>query len=129
MTTDHKPSVYSELTRICKSGGRVERFKTVSGQEYGPYRLWLKNEVSPGLAMSRSFGDAIAATVGLIAEPDIEEIYIESKDKYLVLATDGVWDKLSNKEVAKIALKYMNADTAVEEIVQEARKKIGRAHV
>ena len=35
----------------------------------GPLRVWLKNEEIPGLAMTRSFGDSVAARVGVIAEP------------------------------------------------------------
>jgi hypothetical protein len=35
----------------------------------GPPRIWLKKQELPGLAMSRSFGDEVAASVGVIAEP------------------------------------------------------------
>ena len=37
----------------------------------GPARVWLKDEEIPGLAMSRSFGDEVAASVGIIAQPGI----------------------------------------------------------
>lgn len=37
----------------------------------GPYRVWLKTENYPGLAMSRSIGDFVAASVGVICEPGI----------------------------------------------------------
>ena len=37
----------------------------------GPHRVWLKTENIPGLAMSRSFGDYVASTVGVIAEPEV----------------------------------------------------------
>jgi hypothetical protein len=33
--------------------------------------VWLKEEEIPGLAMSRSFGDRVAASVGVIALPGI----------------------------------------------------------
>jgi len=38
---------------------------------FGPYRVWLKTENFPGLAMSRSIGDFVAASVGVISEPGI----------------------------------------------------------
>jgi hypothetical protein len=45
---------------------------TDENYEYiGPPRVWLKNEEIPGLAMSRSFGDQVAASVGILAEPGI----------------------------------------------------------
>ncbi len=35
-------------------------------------------------------------------EPDIETRLLTEDDDYLVLASDGVWDVLSNEDVAKI---------------------------
>ncbi len=35
----------------------------------GPYRVWLKHENYPGLAMSRSIGDFVAEGVGVIPLP------------------------------------------------------------
>ncbi len=35
----------------------------------GPDRVWMKNIDVPGLAMSRSFGDQVAASVGVIPIP------------------------------------------------------------
>ena len=40
-----------------------------NGMKSGPYRVWLKNENFPGLAMSRSIGDFVAGSVGCICEP------------------------------------------------------------
>jgi hypothetical protein len=40
-----------------------------NGDPIGPARVWLKKENIPGLAMSRSIGDLIAASVGVIEEP------------------------------------------------------------
>jgi len=37
----------------------------------GPYRVWLKEEPLPGLAMARSFGDVVASQVGVICDPEI----------------------------------------------------------
>ena len=45
----------------------------------GPYRLWLKNENYPGLAMSRSIGDFCAHSVGGISEPGN---YFPNKKRY-----------------------------------------------
>jgi len=41
----------------------------VGGTKLGPFRVWLKNENYPGIAMSRSIGDLCAASVGVIAHP------------------------------------------------------------
>ncbi len=39
------------------------------------------------------------------AEPDIQVFTLTPKDKYIVLATDGLWDELSRKSSAQIASK------------------------
>ena len=40
-----------------------------NGDFIGPMRVWIQEDSIPGLAMSRSFGDKIASTVGVIAVP------------------------------------------------------------
>jgi hypothetical protein len=50
--------------------GRIDAFKDSNGGPVGPMRVWLKNEDSPGLAMSRSLGDGLAESLGVIATPD-----------------------------------------------------------
>ena len=41
------------------------------GKEGGPFRIWMKGCDYPGLAMSRSIGDKIAHSIGVINEPEI----------------------------------------------------------
>ena len=126
LTSDHKPSLPAEKARIEASGGEVRRIISENGEEYGPYRVYIKGERSPGLAMSRSFGDTVAASVGLIAEPDITETSIKPQDKIIVLGSDGIWDRLSNEEVMRMAFKYSKSDQpekAVNAIITEARKR------
>lgn len=41
------------------------------------------------------------------AEPDIQVFTLTPKDKYLILATDGLWDEIKRKESAKIATKLV----------------------
>ena len=48
-----------------------------NGVKSGPFRVWLKNENYPGLAMSRSIGDLIASAIGVTAEPG--KIYLKQK--------------------------------------------------
>ena len=49
----------------------------MNGDPIGPYRVWLKHENVPGLAMARSMGDTVAAQVGVIHEPGISIEYIQ----------------------------------------------------
>jgi hypothetical protein len=50
--------------------------------------------------MTRSIGDLVAASVGVTSEPEIHvHSNLSSADKAIVIASDGLWDRLSNKEI------------------------------
>ena len=68
----------------------------MNGNPLGPARVWHLNEDIPGLAMSRSFGDLAAAEVGVTAIPEITEMNLLEADKFMILASDGVWEFISN---------------------------------
>jgi len=75
--------------------------------------------------MSRSIGDLVASSVGVIAEPDIYEYMLRKSDKFIVIASDGVWEFLSNEQVVEIVSKhYLKGDptAAVEELVKISRE-------
>ncbi len=72
----------------------------------GPLRVWLKYDDVPGLAMTRSMGDSVAAKAGVIAEPEIFELQLTSADKFIIIASDGVWEFISNIEAAKVVYPY-----------------------
>ena len=126
LNRDHKASEPDEEKRILLSGGRIESFKDSMGRSLGPLRVWHLHENFPGLAMTRSFGDHAAAEVGVIAEAEILEINLTEDDKFIVLASDGVWEFLTNEEVARIVLPhYLNnsAEKAAEALIRESLKK------
>jgi len=122
LSNDHKPELKSEKERILASGGRVERLK--DGKEYvGPYRVWLKYEDFPGLAMSRSLGDFVSKSVGCSCIPDIIESNIDEYTEFLVIASDGVWEFLDNKQVYDIVEPYyLNNDIqgACSKLIEES---------
>ena len=53
------------------NGGRIFPYKDEDGEEVDPHRVWIQEQNIPGLAMTRSFGDYVASTVGVIDEPEI----------------------------------------------------------
>ena len=52
--------------------------------------------------MSRSFGDEVAASVGTISEPEIETYDITNDDKFIIIASDGIWEFISSQECVNI---------------------------
>ena len=63
--------------------------------------------------MSRSFGDYVASQVGVICIPDIIEFDLSEDDRFLLLASDGIWEFLSNEDVGKIIIPFYNNKDAV----------------
>ena len=106
ITRDHKPDDEDEKERILKHNGRIESYKGRHGENVGPARVWLKTEQFPGLAMSRSIGDACAHSVGVSHIPEMKQFTIDEDDKFLILASDGVWEFLSNDEVLDLVVPY-----------------------
>ena len=110
LSRDHKPDSPDEHERIRKTGGRVEAYKDEYGGDFGPKRVWLKNENLPGLAMSRSFGDLCACRAGVIQKPEFKEHQLKKNDRAIVLASDGVWEFLENNDVMNILVPYLEAN-------------------
>jgi serine/threonine protein phosphatase PrpC len=125
LSRDHKPSQEDEAERIIDQGGEIRPFRC-KGQDAGPDRVWVKGREIPGLAMSRSFGDRVAETVGVICDPEIKEHYFEQDDKFIILASDGVWEYMKNKEcVDLIQHFYMKGDIkgACENLYIECKRR------
>jgi hypothetical protein len=100
LTLDHRPRRLSERLRVEAAGGRVQPKQLPSGRLVGEPRVWLQQVAAPGLLLSRSLGDLMAATVGCTSEPEISYVTLEpERDQFVVLASDGVWDVLTNEQV------------------------------
>ena len=121
LSRDHKPELIDEKKRIIAAGGRVDRIYGM-----GPYRVWFKDGDYPGLAMSRSIGDTLAHKVGVSNIPEIMEFNINNvKPVAIIVASDGVWEFMTNEQVKNIINKYrynQDASGCSREIVEKARQ-------
>lgn len=142
LTMDHKPDPLrcpSEAKRVTETGGRIDRLTTDrTGRPVGPFRVFLKDRWTPGLAVSRSFGDHIGREAGVTPEPDIQSLMINSShagqqqissfsfnDKHkqvIIVATDGLWEWVSSEEAIQIAWEAETASDAVQALAELARK-------
>ncbi|KAH0451078.1 hypothetical protein IEQ34_021770 [Dendrobium chrysotoxum] len=116
LTVDLKPNLPREAERIKRYRGRVFALR----DEPEVARVWLPNYDSPGLAMARAFGDFCLKDFGLISVPEISYHRITEKDEFIVLATDGIWDVLSNKEVVDIVASAAARSSAARSLVEHA---------
>lgn len=122
VSKDHKPDDPPEKARIVRAGGRVFAVQYDDGVD-GPARVWLGHMDIPGLAMSRSLGDTIAHTAGVSSEPEIFTRKLTEDDKFLVLATDGLWEFITNEEVAAMTVKHTDPLKACGEMAADAYKR------
>ena len=125
LSRDHKPTEKDEAKRIYENDGRIQPF-TEDGEFVGPQRVWIKEEEVPGLAMTRSFGDRVAATVGVMSEPEIKEFNFTEDDKYMIIASDGIWEFISSQECIDIIQSYYESNDlkgCCEYLYQESSKR------
>jgi hypothetical protein len=82
LSEDHKPNRESERKRIEGEGGVV---------------IWAGTwRVGGVLAVSRAFGDRPLKRY-VIALPDVRHEHIDGGEECVILASDGLWDVVSNK--------------------------------
>lgn len=118
LTVDLKPCVQREAERIVSCKGRVFAME----EEPDVYRVWMPDDDCPGLAMSRAFGDFCLKDYGLVCIPDVFCRKVSREDEFVVLATDGIWDVLSNEEVVKVVGSCKDRSVAAEMLVQRAAR-------
>ena len=76
--------------------------------------------------MSRSIGDFIAHSVGVSTDPEVMRFELKPDDKFIIIASDGVWEFLSNEDVAKIVWPFFlknSPEQAGNAIVRAAAQK------
>ena len=105
LSIDQKPDDPEESKRIKENGGEISQYEE-DGEKSGPFRVWKKGEAYPGIAMSRSIGDFIATKLGVIPEPKFIEEKIDKDTKFIVVASDGVWEFLDNDTVKNMVMPF-----------------------
>ena len=105
LSIDQKPDDPKESKRIKENGGEISQYEE-DGEKSGPFRVWQKGEVYPGIAMSRSIGDFIATKLGVIPEPKFIEEKIDKDTKFIVVASDGIWEFLDNETVKNMVMPF-----------------------
>lgn len=88
LSSDHKPDRPDELNRIQEAGGRVI--------------FWDGPRVLGVLAMSRAIGDNYLKPY-VSCEPEVTITDRTSEDDCLILASDGLWDVVSNHTACGVA--------------------------
>ena len=116
LSKDHTPYRADEAERCKRSGARILSFGEISGNvdpdddSEDPPRVWAMTGKYPGTAFTRSIGDSRADQLGVIAEPEMLTLKISENEKIIVLASDGIFDVLSNQQVIDICFQHYGND-------------------
>jgi protein phosphatase 2C len=92
LTDDHKAAREDETARVEAAGGQI--------------LFWNGVRVMGLLAVSRAIGDHSLRPY-VIAEPEVTIVNRQKGDELLVLASDGLWDVMSNQEACTLAKKCL----------------------
>lgn len=134
LSIDQTPFRNDELERVKNCGARVMTLDQIEGlknsdvQCWGteedddgdPPRLWVQNSMYPGTAFTRSIGDSIAESIGVVATPEIFVLELTSQHPFFVIASDGVFEFLSSQSVVDMVSKFKDPRDACAAIVAES---------
>ncbi|CAA7026220.1 unnamed protein product [Microthlaspi erraticum] len=108
VSRDHKPDQSDERERIENAGGFV---------------MWAGTwRVGGVLAVSRAFGDRLLKQY-VVADPEIQEEKIDESLEFLILASDGLWDVVSNEEAVAMVKEVEGSEDSAKKLVGEAIKR------
>ena len=81
------------------------------------------------LMISRAFSDWELKSSGVTCCPHITKIEIKENCKYVIIASDGVWDVLDDLDVYSLSLKAENSKELCNEIVKSSLEKDSKDNI
>ncbi|XP_066535824.1 integrin-linked kinase-associated serine/threonine phosphatase 2C isoform X2 [Hoplias malabaricus] len=97
LSKEHNPTIYEERMRIQRAGGTVR-----DGRVLGV------------LEVSRSIGDGQYKRCGVISTPDLRRCQLSPKDRFVILACDGLFKVFSAEEAVKFVSKILQDESTDE---------------
>ncbi len=98
---DHKANDPTEADRVKKAGGII-----FGGRVYGKF------------ALTRALGDFELKQYGVSCNPNVYKKGIEEGDRFVIVASDGVWDVVSDDLLLEMSQKYNSAEEFCNELVK-----------
>jgi serine/threonine protein phosphatase PrpC len=77
----------------------------------------------PALHVTRSLGHSRGKRIGVQATPDVCVRKLVQEDRFVIIASQGVWRFLTKQEAVELVGQHQWADDASWELVSEARRR------
>lgn len=142
LSEDQTPYRKDERERLKSAGARICTIDQMKGKEpmhenWGEFagggdsinyegnipRVWCEGHNYPGTAFTRSLGDSIAQHIGVSADPEIITKRVTRGDEFLVIATDGIFEFLTNQNVIDICSESSDPADACTRLVNASYEK------
>jgi len=88
-----------------------------------PPRVWHPTRRLPGCAFTRSLGDSVAESLGVYAVPECANRELTPNDKFVVIASDGVWEFITSQNVIEMVTHYDDILEACRHVAAEAYRQ------
>lgn len=72
-----------------------------------------------GLMPTRTIGDEYFKDIGIIATPAVGRYKLQAKDKWILAGTDGLFDYITNREIAQLLVKFKDVEKAAQTLKEE----------
>jgi len=112
LSKDHNIKNEKEIVRIKKSNGLI-----------------FNNRLYGVLNITRSFGDFDLKENGLVCIPSISRVSIDMESKYIVIASDGVWDAIKDKDLMEICKKEKKSENIAKKLIEQSLYRFSKDNV
>lgn len=123
LSQDHKPDIPTERRRILKAGGRIRQIVDEKGNKSGGLRVFVPSQDIPGVNFTRSFGDSVIHAYGISSEVDCIVTKRTPADRFVVIASDGIYEFIDNLEVINLVATAKTVEAAAETLVRTAKTR------
>ena len=106
LSYDDKVSDKNEYDRIIKQGGNI-----------------IEGRIEGQLLITRAFGDWELKNYGVSCIPHIKKVELHKEDKYIIIASDGVWDVNTDMEIFSMSLSCKNSKELCNTIIESSLMK------
>lgn len=129
LSSDQTPFRMDEKARVEACGARVCSDEERESQRpqnpdlwtvEDPPRCYLPEFDFPGTAFTRSLGDQVAKRIGVNPMPECLEYEVQPQDRFLILASDGVWEFMSSQEAVDVIKDCRDPKEAATELIMAA---------
>eukprot|EP01101_Sappina_pedata_P005784 TRINITY_DN2732_c0_g2_i1.p1 TRINITY_DN2732_c0_g2~~TRINITY_DN2732_c0_g2_i1.p1 ORF type:complete len:342 (-),score=130.97 TRINITY_DN2732_c0_g2_i1:227-1114(-) len=128
ISEDHKPANPGEKKRIKEADHTVDiETVLIDGKRHQISRI------DAQIAVSRAIGDGDFKDEGMAQEktaitcvPDVYERELKSSDEFFIIACDGLWDVMENKEVVEFVSKLLskNKNNITDELLNSISEQL-----